>query len=204
MADNWQEMLGELRVAVKRENDVRDASFLDLTTNICGVEIRQMTPRDLIILDGIGNPLVSGRIPTVEQLAQFLWLLSPKFKLNSKWAQWRFGASIRNLNYIEAVQACHKYLNETFQDSPASSGRHTMPYASWCAHLIVDLGSPADAQKILNTPLRQLFQFRNVIRRRNDPDCPMHNPSDKVKGDYIRLMNARQSLVNVLNRRATN
>jgi len=204
MADNWQEMLAELRVAIKRENDVRDASFLDLTTSICGVEIRQMTPRDMLILDGIGNPLMSNQYPSPAQLADFLWKLSLEFKLNAPFRRWLFAMRVRKMNYFKAVQACWKYLEITFQDSPASSGLQSTPYASWVAHLVVDLGSPAEAQKILNTPLRQLLQFRNVIRKNNNPNAPTHNPSDKIKGDYIRLENARQSLVNILNRRASN
>lgn len=199
----WSDIPG-LREAIKRENDIRDASFLDLTTSICGVEIRQMTPRDLLILDGIGNPLMSGQLPSPAQLAEFLWLLSPRYAVGAPVRRFLFGRSIRRLSYMAAVKACWRYIEDTFQDSPASSGASAMPYAGWCAHMIVGLSSnPVEAEGlILNTPLKRLFQYMKCIRRRNDPQSPVHNPSDKLKGDYARLLNARTDLLKILKRRA--
>lgn len=204
----WNDIPG-LREEVKRENDVRDAAFLDLTTNICGIEIRQMTPRDMLILDGVDNPILNGGFPTPYQLADFLWKLSPQFKERAWFRRYQFGRKCRNLDFVSAVIACRKYIEDTFQDSPGGSGPAGVPYAGWPAHLVTSLSSnPVEAEQvILNTPLKRLFQYLKCIRRRNDPNCPMHNPSDKVKGDYIRrlaLKNERQKLVNILNRRATN
>lgn len=195
----WSDIPG-YREAVKRENDSRDAAFLDLTTNICGVEIRQMTPRDLLILDGIGNPLMEGKAPSPEQLAEFLWILSPRFSTRAPLRRFLFGRSIRRINYMEAVRACGRYIEATFQDSPASSGMKSAPYAGWCAHLITKLSNNpvADEQKILNTPLKRLFQYQKCLRRQRDPECPMHNPSDKLKGNYARLLNARMKLLKTL------
>lgn len=199
----WSDIPG-LREAIKRETDVRDASFLDLTTNICGVAIRQMTPRDMLILDGIGNPLMNGGMPTPAQLAEFLWLLSPDFKPNSRWKQWLFGARIRKIDYLHAVKACFRYIEDTYQDSPGSSGMSSMPYAGWPAYIIhriaINYGWPR--KEIINLPLKELFQYLKCITRHHNPEAPMHNPSDKVKGDYLRLLNARAQLLNVLKWRA--
>jgi hypothetical protein len=199
----WSDIPG-LREAIKRENDSRDASFLDLTTDICGVPIRQMTPRDLLILDGIGNPLMAGGLPSPAELADFLWKLSPRYQEGHPIRRFLFARSIRKLNYLAAVRAVAKYIEETFQDSPASSGISSMPYAGWPAYLICDLSSnPVEAERmILNTPLKRLFQYLKVLRKKNDPKAPLHNPSDKVRGDYIRLLNARSQLLNILKRRA--
>ena len=203
MIIKWSDIPG-YREAIKREGDVRDASFLDLTTSICGVEIRQMTPRDLLILDGVGNPLVVGGLPTPAHVAQFLWLLSPKFKPNSKGRQWIFTAGIRRINYIAAVRDCRKYVADTFMDSPGSSGE-SYPYASWCAHMVANIALHFGwtHEVVLSTPLKQLFQYLKCIRRHNDPKAPMHNPSDKCKGDYLRLLNGRSKLLTVLKRRAS-
>lgn len=190
--------------AVKRENDIRDASFLDLNANICGVEIRQMTPRDLIILDGIGNPLMGGTLPSPAQLADFLWKLSPHYAEHAPLRRWLFGRSIRRLDYMAAVKACWRYIEDTFQDSPASSGPSSIPYAGWCAYLLnnIAINYGWSEQTIINTPLKRLFQYLKCIRRYHDPEAPMHNPSDRVKGDYLRLMNVRSELVRLLKRRA--
>ena len=200
----WSDIPG-YREAVKRENDIRDASFLDLTTSICGVEIRQMTPRDLLILDGIGNPLMYGGLPSPAELADFLWKLSPLYKENARLRRYLFGVTIRKMNFIAAVQACRRYVDDTFQDSPASSGA-SAPYVSWCAHLVVNISTETGWSEaaILNTPLKRLFQYLKAIRRRDNPQAPMHNPSDKIRGDYIRLLHGRSQLLNILKRRAAN
>lgn len=195
----WSDIPGLLE-AINRENDNRDAAFLDLTTNICGVEIRQMTPRDLLILDGIGNPLVEGKLPSPAQLADFLWKLSPRFSTRAPLRRFLFGRSIRRISYIEAVRACGRYIDATFQDSPASSGASSTPYAGWCAHLVhtIAINYNWDDDKVLNTPLKRIFQYLKCIRRHHDPTCPMHNPSDKAKGEYVRLLNARNQLLKIL------
>lgn len=199
----WSDIPG-LREAVKRENDVRDASFLDLTTSICGIEIRQMTPRDLLILDGIGNPLVANALPSPVQLAEFLWLLSPRYRNRSPVRRFLFARSIRRLNYIAAAKACSRYISDTFQDSPGGGGPASVPYASWCGHIVHTIATNYGWERntTIKLPLKELFQYLRCIRRHHDPDCPMHNPSDKLKGDYARLLNARHSLVNVLKRRS--
>jgi len=192
-----------LAEAIKRENDIRDASFLDLTTDICGVEIRQMTPRDWLILEGVENPLMAGDMPSPPQLAQFLWLLSPRYKPNAPIRRYLFGRKISNVNYLSAIRACWKYVEETFQDSPGSSGQNSTPYAGWTAYLVnrVALNYGWSECEILNIPLKRLFQYMKCITRHHDPKTPVHNPSDKVKGDHIRLMNARNELLKVLKRR---
>lgn len=202
----WVKIPG-LAEAIKRENDIRDAAFLDLTTDICGIAIRQMTPRDLLILDGIGNPLIAYQFPSLAQLVDFLWKLSPEFKLHAPLRRFLFGRRCRKVNYLLAVRAIFKYLDATFQDSPASSGDPVMQYAGWPAYLITNLSDRpvADEQLILNTPFKRLFQYQKCLRRKNNPDAPMHNPSDKCKGDYLRkvnLENARAKLIALLKRRA--
>ncbi len=193
-----------LREAIKRENDIRDASFLDLTTNICGVEIRQMTPRDLLILDGLGNPMMAGQMPAPEQLAEFLWFLSPRYADRAPVRRFLFGRSIRRLDYLASVRACWRYIEDTFQDSPSSSGVSYMPYAGWCASVVnrLAINYGWSEATILNIPLKRLFQYLKCITRYHNPEAPMHNPSDKMKGDYLRLVNARSQLINVLKRRS--
>lgn len=202
-------MLAELRVAIKRENNIRDAAFLDLTTSICGIEVRQMTPRDLLILTGIGNPIVSYGLPSPPQLAEFLWFLSPKFKLNASFRRYFFIRKCAKIDFVAAIAACRNYIDATFQDSPASSTQSSGPYASWCAHIVFNIASETgwSDENIMNMPLKRLFQYLKIIRRHDNPRAPVHNPSDKVKGDYIRnlaLNSERQKLLQLLKRRILN
>src|SRR5689334_706017 len=87
------------REAVKREMDIRDAAFLNITADICGIPIRQMTPRDYLILDGLGSPILDGRIATAsrEDIVKFLWFLSPEYRHGSWWRSWVFGFQARGI-----------------------------------------------------------------------------------------------------------
>jgi hypothetical protein len=147
-----------------------------------------------------------GRMPTPIELAHFLWLLSPEYRDDAPIRRYLFGRRIRKINYLDAVKACWKYLEDTFQDSPSGSGMHSTPYAGWCAHLVCSLSdNPVEAEQlILNTPLKRLFQYLKVRRKKNDRESTMHNPSDKLKGDYIRMVNARNDLLKVLRKRMQN
>jgi hypothetical protein len=191
--------------AVKRENDIRDAAFLDLTTDICGIKIRQMTPRDLLILDGTDNPLVCHGIPSSPQLAHFLWLLSGSYCNNAPIRRFIFARKVRPLPFMQTVKACWKYVEETFQDSPGGSGPQATPFAGWCAHLIdrTAFNYGWTRGEILNTPLQILFQCQKVIRARKDAEYTPRNPSDKIRGEgAIALFKARTELLSVLKRRA--
>ena len=177
----------EYLAAVKLENDVRDAAFLELTTDICGIKIRQMRPRDLLILDGTDNPMVDKGAPTPEQLRDFLWKLSPDYRRS---AFHRIHFWFRTLKfyrlkfYFQAVEKCWRYIDSTFQDSPGrSSGSRSRPYAGWCAHMVNTISTAYgwDDEKVLKTPLVRLWQYVNCIRKSNDPDFTPFNASDKLK-----------------------
>jgi len=200
--------LPEFQVAVKRENEIRDAAFLRLTTRIGPIELKPMTPRDLLILDGLDNPVVSGGIPTSAQLADFMWKLSTEYKDGARWRRWRFAKRVAKLDFISTIQACFNYIRDTFQDAPAGSGEHSLPYAGWCAHLAVSLAPQnpaANLDLILNTPLKILFQLRRVMRRVDNPNAPMINFSDRIKREEaLKLYNHRRKLIQVLKKRSEN
>ena len=189
--------------AVKRENDLRDAAFLDLKTDICGLKIRQMAPRDLLILDGLENPVTAFRVPTAEQLAFFLWLLSEDYS-ESKIKRFIFGRIVRKLPFEKAVLSSWKFVSDTFQDSPARSGGRSTPYAGWCAHLVDTIASQYGwpEEMVLQVPFKRLFQFTKVIRSRLDTEYSPHNPSDKIKREgALELFKARSKLLEVLKAR---
>lgn len=191
--------------AVKAENDIRDAAFLDLTANICGVEIRQMTPRDLIILEGIGNPVAQKVRFSKEDVFDFLRVMSVHYRPGAWFNAWRIKRAVNHMDAKDAIPALIKYLDATFQDSPSGGGAG-IPYAGWCAYYADIFGSEYGwpMERTLSTKLKVLYQLLKCIRRRHDPECILMNPSDKIKGDALRLKQARLGLVNLLSRRARN
>jgi hypothetical protein len=197
----------EFGEVVKRQTDVRDAAFLNPLTDICGIKIRQMTPVDLLALDGIDSPFIRVRPASREDFARFLRILSPLPYSYWRWrGNYRFGKACRKLNIADAGAAIEKYISVTFQDSPSGKATGQTDYASWCAHLVnwmaINYGWPMD--EILSRPLRVLFQLQNCIKRYHDPNAIIHNPSDKVVSKNLALKQQRLNLVTLLAKRTRN
>lgn len=158
--------------AVKRENDVRDAAMLNLNTRICGVEIKQMTLRHWIILDGIDSPLICGINPEPVDVIKFLWVLSPEFRIKSPLRQFLFSRRHQKVKYGDAVVAIRKFVEETFQDRPPNSGddKWTPPQASFAASIIYSIASKFHwtRESILDMPIKEIFQHMKLIRMSSD------------------------------------
>ena len=63
--------------ASERERLVRDASFLELTESVGGFELKPMSLRAYLVLRLVRSPILYGETPTVKEMEQFLWVLSP-------------------------------------------------------------------------------------------------------------------------------
>ena len=178
--------------AVAREKSLRDAAWLDLPARICGMEFRQMTVRHYLVLDGVDSPFVRGGIPTPEQLAQFLWIVSPSFTPDEGEAL-RFTKEIGKLPFTQAVQESLAYVEQTFLDAPQGAKRDdgSPDYFSWLSSIVDALGSEYGWKpfEIMEMPLRQVFQLLRVIRRRHDPKAVLfNNLSDRAKLDWVQSM----------------
>ena len=199
-------MLNDFESAVKRENDIRDAAFLELNTVIAGVELRQMTPRDFLILSGIGSPFMDGGIPRSSDVIKFMWFLSPEYRHRDTDSAKRFASIARKKNGLELLRGIYKYLADTFQDSPGGGKSSGPSYAGWCAYIIDALASEYGwtRKEIMATPFKILYQQLNCIRKRNDPDVILFNSSDQATGKRLALKQQRLNLVNLLAKRGSN
>lgn len=188
--------------AVKRENDIRDAALLNLNTQICGVEIRQMTLRDWIVLDGIASQMFSAETPAMYDIARFLWLLSPKFQKRNRFARWCFVRSCRKLPYGECVAKIRRFIEDTFQDSPPSSGnaKWSPPQFSFAASVVHSIASAYHWPReiILSLPLKEIFQYKKIIRICSQTTgagaAAQRNPSDIIEIRYIRAERERRKV----------
>jgi hypothetical protein len=200
MKINLSEIPGYIE-AVEQENTNRNDAFLDLLTKILPcVHIRQMTPEDFVILDGLGSSILKGETPTPRDLTQFLWILSPERDKRFHFirARWH-GRKCRVFDYAgnanrfktfkTALAALKSYLEKTFQDAPGESGGAQIPYAGWPFHMTNLIASTYgwSHSEIMKTPLRRLYQYLRCIRRDNDPDCIFFNPSDSIRNRYTRM-----------------
>lgn len=74
----WREEF-EPVIAEKRRlrTEQQTEAFLDTTLTLCGEEVRQMTPSDLLTLDALGNPYVAGGETEFSDGLALIWELSP-------------------------------------------------------------------------------------------------------------------------------
>ena len=185
-----------------REEARREQAFLDLPIIIGGEEVRAMTPRDLLLLNGAECPFVCGGADTPEQVALFIWALHVD---NNGTLGWRNRRSrdkmIRRLapqNYEALVQACNGYVDEIFQDAPGGSGAGDSPQerrplgTCFLAPLVVNLAVETgwSQHEILGTPLPRLFQYQKAIRAREEGKKFIDSsPSDRLTSEFLAELN---------------
>lgn len=167
----WSEKYAALAAAeLAREEERRAEDFIDATRTVCGIELRALTPRDLLLLSTAGNPFVAGGEIGPAAIAQFLWQLHAA-PPRSWWGERKFFKHCAALDYDSAVAQIRAYLDRAFADAPAGrsggGGESGRPVGTnFVAPLIVRLaaGIPSlSPQAIMDTPLAQLFQFRKVL-----------------------------------------
>lgn len=183
-----------LAEAIAAENANRDEAFVGLGEVIYGeLEVLQMTPKHLLILDGCGNAFVTGKEPEATDIAVFLWVLSPEFTIDSKKRD-TFLAKIKELPVKPLLDGIKQYLEKTFQDAPTGAGGNGKPYASWVAILIDAFAAEYGwtPEIVVNIPLRQLYQLIDAKNKRKyGNDYIKINKSDRIISDWLRELNEK-------------
>ena len=187
-----------------REEARREQAFLDLPIIIGGEEVRAMTPRDLLLLNGAECPFVCGGSDTPEQVALFIWALHVDNDGTLGWRnRRRRDKMIRRLapqNYETLVQACNGYVDEIFQDAPGGSGAGDSPQerrplgTCFLAPLVVNLAVETgwSQHEILGTPLPRLFQYYKAIRAREQGKKFIDSsPSDRLTSEFLAELNKK-------------
>jgi hypothetical protein len=196
---------GAYPAALQQERENRDFSFLELpfvlgaSPDRAGIPIRQITLRQLLVRLNIDCPFMTGRVPEVEDIAEFLWFLSPDFQPGSGDSPNRhsFIKKVAQLPYDEAVKEIDRYLDLVFLDAPPSGGKHKTPIASAAATLIDIFASEYGWSRdvILDSPVPQLYQLlREIELRHKGKDAVFINRlSDKVKAQWQEALSANKS-----------
>jgi len=163
----WSDKYAALHAAAEAEEAARRAEdFLDVTRTLCGIEVRALTPRDLLHLDYAASPFIRGGEIGGEHIAQFLWQIAEP-QPRRWWAERKFFRHCGDLDYAEAVAAVRAYLDRTFADSPRGGGGGGKPIGtSFVAPLIVRIaaGIPSlTPPAIMDTAIAQLFQYQKIL-----------------------------------------
>jgi hypothetical protein len=164
----WADKYAALHAAAEAEESQRRAEdFIDVARTVCGLELRPLTPRDLLYLDYAGSPFIRGGDIQACHVPQFLWQLCDP-QPRGWWGERKFFRHVRNLVYAESVAEVRRYLDRNFADAPqGGGGGEEKPIGtSFVAPLIVRIaaGIPSlTPMAIMDTPIAQLFQFRKIL-----------------------------------------
>jgi hypothetical protein len=193
--------------AVKHEQQVRRQAFAGVPVRICGVLVRDLTLRDLEVLEELENGFFCPwRFDTdfefLAHCAQLVWYLSdcPKPKGDSplSWGYIVANAERKKLNLRLArhpdrlAKDTTAYLKRQFMDAPKGQTGHVAQCATAAgvAYILDALaagGYAADIDRLMAMPLPQVWQLVRLVQRRVFGQT-LTNPSDKLATDYLAQM----------------
>lgn len=184
--------------AANTEQANRELAFLPMPPPISGVAVRHMNPRHHILLAGCGNRFICGGRPLSEDVAMFLWFLSPDYSTEPGRREVFIAEKVRQLDFTSVVIDIHVYLARVYQDWPQSNdaGRkeYTAPVAALVDWLASEYGWSDEA--ILEMPLARIFQYTRRIILRHNPRAVMFNASDRKVSEFLQKLNSRGSETN--------
>ena len=175
--------------ACRREQDNRNLAATLSTVPLCGLAAAQLTPKHLTLLALCGNSFVQGRVPQPEDVAMFLWFVSPEYCTDRRKRDKFIERGVARLKYRESVAEISEFLDRTFQDAPATGGGEDRPQYIAPVVFLVDVFASQYGwapETIMETPLAFLFQCLNAIKMRLNPRAIMFNPSDSIKSKHLR------------------
>ena len=156
----------EVQKAIDQAETWQAESWLDITTEIAGVEVNQMTLHHFFLLDGIESPFIKNTSFTPGDLGVFLWILSPDYSQSNKDRD-KFIKKIAGINIKQATEDISEYLTATFQDAESgdSDGKR---YANFIAYMVDMFAREYGWQidYIMQMPMRQIYQLATAIGER--------------------------------------
>jgi hypothetical protein len=202
--------------AVQDEAFSRAVAFMELTEDLAGYPVVPMTLWHYLALRAINSPLLSGDLPTESELAAFLWLLNPAYRVEDpsagrkrhleacrrfcvpskslfrrrSWANRAAGAlSVRR----EVIGRAREYVRATFADKDSRPGFGVSYYCD-AGFVIGQFGREYGWSRLetLATPLAQIFQLQKEIREAKVPGAKFFNASDRILNEWIVSFNAKE------------
>ncbi len=177
----------EIEKARSLEAELRERAFLGVRREVCGVDVCDITPRRLSYLLAVDCAFISGGRISPEDVALFLWVLSPKFKPGSKWRRWLFVRGLRSLPFERCVREICEFVDDQFMDSPSGGGGEA--YVSFQASLVNVVASEYgwSERAVMDCPIPRLYQYLRAIQRNHDPRAILFNHrADRARANAIR------------------
>lgn len=118
----WREAFQD---AAERLDHVRTGSlFPDLPLTLCGQRVRPLTLADWTVLDQADNPFVAGGVRTVAHAANIVWLLSPRWRRDCRFARFLRGYITRRIlqhaacDELGIIEDVGRFVDDAFLDAP--------------------------------------------------------------------------------------
>lgn len=187
----------------EREESHREEAFLPISQTVCGEELRQMTPHDFLILNGIESPFVCNTETDAADVVIFLWQLNTRNDGTRSWFNERRRKKmiqrVAFLGFDDSVKQCFAYIEKTFQDAPKATqsqgDRIAKPIGTcFLVPLILRIAKETGWSKdeIMRTPVAQLFQFvKHLNAEALGKDFVDWSPSDRVTNEFLVDLNNR-------------
>ena len=167
-------------------------SWLNINETICGIEIQQLTPKHVLILNGINSPILSGNEIKPHDVTMFLWVCSEDFCFNSKKRN-KFLSNAARISYYEALLEVQSFVDKTFIDADYDDRSKKQRLNADTLAYIVDTFAKEygwSIQTTMQTPLRQIYQLTSVMSERasriNGEAYSKIRESDKMINKFIR------------------
>lgn len=191
----------------------RSDAFSDSTLTVCGEEIRQMSPSDLLILDGFSCPFVCGAPASAIDFADvafFLWQLHQDNRPGwlTAFRRGRMLGRLRRLDLAACIAEISDYCERMFADfTPAAAGDLEQPAAAlqplptvhFLAPLLVSVAreighiDPLSGALISESPLPRLVQYQKAAAPNPDEKDDLAGLRSQCLARLNELNSARQS-----------
>ena len=160
----WAEYAPRIAEEKQRDAEAQDEVFLGFPVTLGDRTVNPLTVEKFLLLECLGNRFVVDGTPTAEDVASFLWVLSPDFDPNpkkGKRAMRRFKAK-KWQTYVAPIMNYLKGVAEF------STGRKSGSPSAWVAALVDLLAHQYhwSRKEIMATPMAQVFQLASRIRGR--------------------------------------
>lgn len=179
--------------ALADEAAVRELSYVDAPRTVAGIDVRQPTILDVVLLTHAESPFLVGGQITPGAIAQWFWhMATPEYRKRGR--VWHI-LTMRRLKYDETLREIQEFLDRHLQDSPAGSESTQAEFVSWVAAAVHALASAYGwtERDILNMPLARVFQYLRLIQRNLDPNALFINRSDRVRGVWLKSQQPQQT-----------
>lgn len=150
------------------------ATLDGLRLSLCGREIEAPTLRHDLRLRIVGSPFVAGGPVRAGDIAQFLWCLSPRWRVEpigliGRWRKLRLAEHVVRRGVERCAQEIEEFWAGVWRDAPTGKGDATPRFPPYChTAIIVDQLSSAygyTPAQCLALPLAVVWQ---LLRRRDD------------------------------------